>query len=139
MKDMESPHKKMQDLCNCFAETDYLKEMALLAKDADKDEAALKWMALAVLHGIDRNAKEITLERTAAGTVSVEAEYDDTELPSPGNEIGGRILEVARQITHIEENKGEIPLALGIRDSNLEIRVKVKHGGSKDTITLKFK
>jgi hypothetical protein len=120
-------------------ETDPLKGMALLVKDADKEEAALKWLALAVLHGVDRNAKKICLERAADGTVRAEAEYRDAELPSPGREIGAKVIQVARQITHLEGKKGEIPLAVGIRDSSIEVLVKIKeeHGGEK--ITLRFK
>ncbi len=138
MRDMETPHKKMQELANCFAETDYLKEMALLGKDADKDEAALKWLALAVLHGIDRNAKEISLERTSDGNVRVMAEYGDAELPSPGKDIGEGVIRAAREITHIEGPKGETPLAIGIRDSSIEIRAKLKGEGGTQKITLKF-
>ena len=138
MKDMGTPHKKMQELIDCYAETDYLKEMALLPKDSDKEEAALKWLALAVLHGVARNARKIRLERSSAGDVTVRAEYNDTEIPSPGKDIGGNIVEAARQITHIEGKKGEIPLAIGIRDSNLEIRVKIKEENGKERITLDF-
>ncbi len=139
MRDMGTPHQRMQELADCFAETDPLREMALLHNDPDKDEAALKWMALAVLHAIDRNAKEISLERSEDGTVRVIAEYRDTELPSPGSEIGERIIRAAREITHIEEKKGETPLAIGIRDSSIEIRAKVKEEGGRQKITLKFK
>jgi len=138
MKDMGTPHQKMQDLCNCYAETDYLKEMAMVHKDVDKDEAALKWLALAVLHGVDRNAKKITIEKTEKGSVKVIAEYEETELPSPGNEIGAKVMGAARQITHIEGKKGQIPLAIGIRDSNLEIQMKVKQEGAAEKVTLKF-
>ena len=139
MKDMGSPHQRMQELCDCFAETDPLKGMALLAKDADKEEAALKWLALAVLHGVDGNAKEICLERAADGTVRAEAVYRDTELPSPGKEVGAKVIEAARQITHLEGGKGEIPLAVGIRDSSIEIRVKVKEERGGEKITLEFR
>ncbi|OPY60618.1 MAG: hypothetical protein A4E57_04407 [Syntrophorhabdaceae bacterium PtaU1.Bin034] len=138
MRDMGTPHQRMQELCDCFAETDFLKEMALLTNDADKDEAALKWLALAVLHGVDRNAKEISLERTDDGTIRAVAEYRDTDLPSPGREIGDKIIDAVRRITHIEDRKGEIPLAVGIRDSSLEIRVKVKRKDGSEKITLKF-
>jgi hypothetical protein len=138
MKDMGSPHKRMQELCDCYAETNFLKEMAQISKDVDKDEAALKWLALAVLHGVDRNAKEISLVRSNDGTVTVEAEYKTTELPSPGKEIGAKIVEAARKITHIEEDKGETALAVGMRDSSMEIQVKVKQENGKDKITLKF-
>ena len=137
MKDMGTPHKRMQELCDCFAETDPLKEMALLGADADKEEAALKWLALAILHGVDRNAKKICLERTAKGSVKAEAKYRDTELPTPGAEIGGKVIEAARQISHIENEKGEMPIAVGIRDSSIEIRMEVerKHGDEKITLT----
>lgn len=138
MRDMGTPHQRMQELCDCFAETDPLKEMAMVHGDADKEEAALKWLALAVLHGVDRNAKKISLEKTAENGVKVTAEYRDTELPSPGKEIGGKILEAVRRITHIEGKKGEMPLAIGIRDSNIEIHVEVRQEDGSERITLKF-
>jgi hypothetical protein len=128
----------MQELCDCYAETDLLKEMAMIHSDADKDEAALKWLALAVLHGVDRNARSISLERTSDGSIRVTAEYKETDLPAPGKEIGEKVIEAARQITHIEESKGEIPLAIGIRDSSIEVRVKVKREDSSEKVTLKF-
>jgi hypothetical protein len=138
MLDKDSPHKKMQELCDCYAETDPLREMAMLSSDTDKDEAALKWLALAVLHGVDRNAREITLQRTRDGNVRVTAEYRDTELPAPGREIGGRVLDAVRLITHIETDTGETPLAVGIRDSSIEILAKVKRKDGEEKVTLKF-
>jgi hypothetical protein len=138
MKDMGTPHQRMQELCDCYAETDPLREMALLSGDTDKDEAALKWLALAVLHGVDRNAKEISLERTTDGNVRVVAEYRDTALPAPGKEIGKKIIDATRRITHIDEAKGEIPLAIGIRNSSIEIKVKVKEKDGTERITLEF-
>jgi len=138
MRDMGTPHKRMQELCDCYAETDLLKEMAMIHSDADKDEAALKWLALAVLHGVDRNARSISLERTSDGSIRVTAEYKETDLPTPGKEIGEKVIEAARQITHIEESKGETPLAIGIRDSSIEVRVKVKREDSAEKVTLKF-
>ncbi|MGA3175073.1 MAG: hypothetical protein ABSE25_11710 [Syntrophorhabdales bacterium] len=137
MRDMDTPHKRMQELCDCFAETDPLKEMAFVVRDADKEEAALKWLALAVLHGIDRHAKKISFERRADGSVKAEAEYRDAELPSPGPEIGARVIDAARQITHIE-GRGEIPLAVGIRDSSIELLVNVRKDSRGEKITLKF-
>jgi len=138
MRDMSTPHKRMQELCDCYAETDLLKELAMIHSDTDKEEAALKWLALAVLHGVDRNAKKISLERASDGGVRVSAEYKETDLPGPGKEIGAKVVEAARKITHIEGSKGEIPLAVGIRDSSIEIRVKVKREGASEKVTLEF-
>ncbi len=138
MKDMGTPHQKMQELCDCFAETDPLKEMALLGKDADKEEAALKWLALAILHGVDRHAKKISLKRASDGRIKAEAEYQDVELPSPGAEIGAKVVEAARQISHVEEEKGEMLLAVGIRDSSIEVLMEVERKGGEEKITLRF-
>jgi len=138
MKDMTTLHLQVQDLCNCYAQSDPLKEMSLLKKDADKEEAALKWIALAVLHGVNMGAKQISISKVPDGTVKVLAEYRDAELPTPGSGIGKRAIEALRAITHIEGKKGELPLALGIRDSSLEVKVKVKNEKNTETVTLKF-
>ena len=108
MKDMTTLHLQVQDLCNCYAQTDPLKEMSLLKKDADKEEAALKWIALAVLHGVNMGAKQISISKAADGTVKVIAEYRDAELPSPGSDIGKKAIKALRGITHIEGEKGRI-------------------------------
>ncbi len=137
MKDMTTLHQRVQELCDCFAQTDPLKEMSLLKKDTDKEEAALKWIALAVLHGVNMDAKQISISKTPDG-VKITAEYRDAELPSPGSDIGKRAINALRGITHIEGKKGELPLALGIRDSSLEVKVKVKEQENAETVTLKF-
>ncbi len=87
MKDKRSLHLKVQELCDCYATTDPLKEMSELKKEADKDDVALKWLALATLHGINSNAKKITVTRSEDGEVNVTAEYRVAELPSPGGQI----------------------------------------------------
>ena len=53
MKDKSNFHLKVQDLCDCFATTDPLKEMSEIMEDQNREEAALKWLALAALHGIN--------------------------------------------------------------------------------------
>jgi len=68
MKEKRNLHLKVQELCDCYATTDPLKEMSLVAKDKDQEEAALKWFALAALHGVTNNAKEITIRRTRRET-----------------------------------------------------------------------
>jgi len=138
MKDKRSLHLKVQELCDCYATADPLKEMSLLAKTGDKEEAALKWLALAVLHGVNDNAKKISVLSSKDGKVKVTAEYRKAELPSPGPEIGGKILAAVRDIAHLEESKGESPLALGIRESRLEIAVKVKQDDEGETVTIEF-
>ncbi|MCK7512353.1 MAG: hypothetical protein MZV70_55485 [Desulfobacterales bacterium] len=88
MKEKRNLHLKVQELCDCYATTDPLKEMSALGQDKDKEEAALKWLALAALHGVNHNAEEITIGRDNKGQVKVVAKYRETELPSPGRRGG---------------------------------------------------
>ncbi len=138
MKNKRSLHLKVQEMCDCYATTDPLKEMAALKSDADKEEAAIKWLALAALHGVNANAEKISITRADSGDVTVKAEYRVTELPSPGREIGEKVIAAAREITHLEGDKAKSPLALGIRDSSIDINVKVKKDEKGEKLTIKF-
>ena len=138
MKDKRNLHLEVQEHIDCFASADPLKEMSEIVGDDDKDQAALKWLALAALHGINYNAKRISLRTTADGTTTVQAKYRRAELPSPGGDIGRRVLEAVRKITHFDEDKGKGPLALGVRNDSIEIDVKVERDGDGETVTFKF-
>ena len=133
-----SVHLKVQEHADCFATADPLKEMSLLKRESDAGEAALKWLALAVLHGVNDSAKRITLTRAPDGSVTVTAKYRAVELPSPGPEIGARIVEAAREIGHFEEAGGRTPLAVGIRDGGLELDIRMEAGEDGETVTIKF-
>jgi hypothetical protein len=138
MKEKRSLHLKVQELVDCYATSDPLKEMSVIDKEEDREEAALKWIALTVLHGINANADEIRISRSVDGEVKVSANYRKTKLPSPDADIGNRIIETIREITHIEGDKGKMPLALGIRDGSLELGIKVKRKDDGETIKFKF-
>lgn len=138
MKDTTNLHLKVQELCDCFATTDPLKEMSKLAKSKDTDEDALKWIALAVLHGINNNAKEISLSTDKGGSVEVTARYRPTQLPSPGKEIGKKVIKAIREITHIEKDKGKTALALGFRNNDLNLNIKTKKKNKSDIVEIHF-
>jgi hypothetical protein len=128
----------VQELCDCFATTDPLKEMSALKGDADIDEAALKWVALAALHGINANAKKISIVKSKEGTVTVSATYRRSELPSPRIEVGEKIVQALREITHLEGDKGKTPLSLGIRESSIDLNIKIETTDDGDKATIKF-
>ena len=138
MKEKRNVHLKVQELCDCYATNDPLKEMSTVKNEEDKDEAALKWLALTALHGVNGNAKKIAITRSEDGEISVTAKYRQSELPSPGAEVGAKIIDAVREITHIEGDKGKTPLALGIRNDSIEIQVKLKSKEGKEKVTLKF-
>jgi len=138
MKEKRNLHLKVQELCDCYATNDPLKEMSGIKADDDKEEAALKWLALAALHGVNDNAKEVTITRSPGGDIKVSATYRESELPSPGPEIGEKIMGTIREITHIEGGKGKSPLALGIRQDSIELKVKMKTKDKGEKITISF-
>ncbi|ROR03324.1 hypothetical protein [Desulfosoma caldarium] len=138
MKDKRNLHQKVQELCDCFATTDPLMEMAKVSEEPDKEEAALKWVALAVLHGVTAGAEKIKVFRHADGSVAVSAKYREAPLRTPGAEVGGQVIEILKRVVGLEGEKGSSPLALGIRDSSLELKVKYKKEDSKETVTIKF-
>ncbi len=138
MKDKESLHKKTQELIDCFVTTDPLKEMSELGKGDDLAEEALKWVALAALHGINMNAKKISIKKSKGGAFKVIAEYRDAALPSPDARVGEKIIEILREITHLEDDKGKTMLALGVREDSIDMKVKVKRDGDEEKVTLKF-
>lgn len=138
MKEKRNFHLRVQELCDCFATTDPLKEMSKLKTEPDTREAALKWLALAALHGINAGAKKISIRLSESGEVAVTAKYREAKLPSPGTATGGDILKAIREITHIDAEKGKLPLALGIRDSRVDLDITVKKEESGENVTIRF-
>jgi hypothetical protein len=138
MLDKRSLHMKVQEQADCFAAVDPLSEMAGLIKEKDSEEGALKWIALAVLHGIDRNAKKITIRHDSDGGISVTAKYRESELPHPPSSIGRKVFDVVRDITHIEGDKGAIPVSIGIRDSSIVLEMKLERDGAGEEVVLNF-
>ena len=138
MKDTTSMHKQVQEMCDCYATNDPLKEMSTINNDTDANQAAAKWLALAALHGVNNNAEKICISRSNDGRISVVAEYRTTELPSPGQAVGNQVFDAVREITHIDDTMGDTALALGIRDSSIDLNVNVLEEVGKETITIRF-
>jgi hypothetical protein len=140
MKEKRNMHLRVQEMCDCYATTDPLAEMARMKTETgDKEESAVKWLALAVLHGINSGLEEISISLDEEGRVRVKAEHPKEELPAPSTDIADAVMDVVREITHIEEDKGRMPLSIGIRDSSVALEVKVKSKGERDKVKLKFK
>ena len=138
MKDKRSLHLKVQELCDCYATTDPLKEMSELEKNRGGDEPSLKWLALAILHGVNANAKAISISRSNDGEVKVTGEYKKADLPNPGLEIGEEVINAVKTITHLEGEKGQTDLTVGIRGGSIEMKVEVKKEDGMESISLQF-
>ncbi|MDX9786556.1 MAG: hypothetical protein RBT11_07260 [Desulfobacterales bacterium] len=138
MKEKRNHHLKIQELCDCYATTDPLSEMARIKDESDSETAALKWLALSALHGINAGVDKISIHLTKDGQVEVTASYRTATLPSPGKAVGAKIFEAVREITHIEAEKGKMPLALGIRDSSIDLGIKIKSEDGHDKLSISF-
>jgi len=113
--------------------------MAKMAGESeDLQESAVKWLSLAILHGINSHAEKIAIFRDEEGGVRVRAEYHTAELPPPSDKIAQAVIAAVRDITHIED-KGKLPLSVGIRDSSIDLEVKLKSKHGKEKLKLKFK
>lgn len=139
MKEKRSLHQRVQEMCDCYSTTDPLEEMSKLASAAaaDVEEAAVKWLALSILHGVNSNADTISMSINDGSAVFVTAEYRPAELPPPNAAIADGVITVAHEMTHIED-KGKLPMAIGIRDSSINIQVKLKDEGSKKKMKISF-
>ncbi|MCX7823750.1 MAG: hypothetical protein N2260_09970 [Syntrophobacterales bacterium] len=140
MQDKRSFHLKVQEMCACYAQTDPLKEMSNLkiAPDADLEEAAVKWIALTLLYGITDQAKKIKLSIEKDGSVSVTAKYYKAELPSPGTEIGKKVIDVIRNIMHLDKPSGELPLTVGIGESSIEVEIELEKEDDREVLEIEF-
>ncbi len=138
MEDKRNLHLKVQEMCDCYVTTDPLKGMSEIPSDSNTEEAAIKWLALAAIHAVTDGAKKISLHKGADGKVTVLAKYREAELPSPGPEIGEKVIEILRRITHMEGEKSKSPLALGIRNDSLEIDINMETDKQGETVQLKF-
>ncbi len=138
MKDSSNLHLKVQEMCDCFATTDPLQEMYEMAKAPVEDEGEIKWIALALLHGINSYAEKITLSAGKDGDMEVIVKYKKSELPSPPSETGKKVIEAIRNITHMEKKREKSILALGVRDSSMDLEIKTSRKGDRDIIKIVF-
>jgi hypothetical protein len=138
MRDQETLHKKLQEMIDCYATTDPLREMSVIQNEKDVSEASVKWLALAGLHGINMNASEIRIMKSPEGSIKVVAEYRPAELPSPGPAVGDKIIQDIRDITHLEKDTGESMLSLGVREGSIDVKVIVKKEDDGESVVLLF-
>lgn len=138
MRESSNLHQKVQEMCDCFATNDPLKEMSKLQHESNIQEAATKWVALAILHGINSDAEEISIENTKTGSVKVIAEYRKAELPPPDTAISQEVINIIKEIIHADSSQEDSTLALGVRNSSMDLRVKTREERGDRKVTIQF-
>ena len=133
-------HLKLQEMCDCYMETDYLAKMQGMvgAETKDVDEDAVKYLALAMLYAITRKAEKLSVKKKADElTVRIKADQKE-DLPIPSGLVLDKVFQVMREILHIEEDKGEMDLSLGLRTGEVNVHVKIKGEGNRQSLKIKF-
>jgi hypothetical protein len=107
--------------------------------NGDPDELALKFLGLGIFYGASEKAKKISLQRSKDGrilfTVDARGKY---QLPPPSIDVAERVISIARSITHIDDEQGEEPVSLGLRNERLDITFQFNRSNGADTFTVLF-
>ncbi len=133
-------HARLQEMCDCYMETDYRREMESMASggSTNVEEDALKYLALSILYATTEKAKKLSFKKKK-GEPKVTAKAEEkVELPTPPGGIADTIFEIMRSITHLEGEEGREPFSLGLRDGRMELGVKVEREGDKESLKLSF-
>ena len=133
-------HLKLQEMCDCYLETDFMRQLKGMsgATGGDPEENAIKYLALAIMQTVSEKARKLALKKKGDKlTAKIKGEEEIT-LPPPSPELFSRICAIMRAILHIETDEGKLPLALGLRNGNLDLQVEVSRGPDKETLKIKF-
>jgi len=132
-----SYHLRLQEFCDCFMETDPKKELekasAGISGDptGDLDELALKFLGLAIFYGASEKAKD----GKVLFTVDAKGEY---QLPPPSLRVSDRVIHIARSITHIDGDKGKLPVSMGLRNDRIDLTFQFDRKSEGESFTISF-
>ena len=133
-------HLKLQEMCDCYMETDFLPVMEKMAGAASKDieEDAIKYLALAIMFAITQKAEKLSLKQDGDELSARIKNGEKQVLPVPSAAVAAKVFEIMRTILHIEADKGELELSLGLRSGEVNVRVKVEKKKDGETLKIKF-
>jgi len=134
-------HLKLIEMCDCYMETNYRDQLQSLATapGQDLDEESIKFLALSIMYAVTEKAKKLTFKQKKGDiTVFIKDSGEKTSIKAPSGPMFERIISIVRQILHIEDDKGSMPLSLGLRTGQLEVQVKVERKEDKESLKIKF-
>ncbi len=135
------PHLKLQEMCDCFLETDFPAQLTAMVSSNSTDfmEDGYKYLALALLEATTEKATELSFQkRNGFVIVLIKTRDGDLALPTPSRELAGAVMSIVRHILHIEEEKGESPLVLGLKSGQLDLYAKIKKDTQEETLKIHF-
>lgn len=136
-----SYHLKLIEMCDCYLETDFPAQIQKMvaAPAADLEEDAVKYLALAILYTITEKAQRLSFKKKKDKiTITIKADGEKLSLRAPSPELFAKIVGIVRAILHFDEDKGALPLSLGLRNGQLDVQVKLERKADKETLKMKF-
>jgi rubrerythrin len=136
-----TPHLKLQEMCDCYLETNFTKQLKAMgaSKSKDFEEDGFKYLALALLEATTEQARKLLFEKVGDSiTVTVKMVDRIIQLPSPAPKVMDAVTTIFRDIIHLDEEKGKSPLILGLRNGQLDLRVEMERDGKEEHITIRF-
>jgi len=132
-------HLKLQEMCDCYMETDFMGSMKSIAPESqDVEEDAIKYLALAIMFAITEKAEKLSFKQKN-GELSAKIKNGAKHvLPVPSAAVLDKVFAIMRAILHIEEDKGEMEFSLGLRSGEVNVMVKTERKGNKQSLNIKF-
>ncbi len=133
-------HLKLQEMCDCYMETDFLAALLGMAGADSKDveEDAIKYLALAIMYAITQKAEKLSFKKKGEELKAKINNGSKEKLPVPSVAVLDKVFEIMRGILHIEEDKGEMEFSLGLRSGEVDVIVKVDREDGKESLKIKF-
>lgn len=134
-------HSKLQEMCDCYLDSDFLAELArpIDVTSVSMEDEALRYFALLILYTLTVKAQQLTVKKKdGTVTVTVSSLNEKQRLAPPPIEVASKVFEIIRAITHIEKDKGELTLALGLRNERGDLQVKLKRTEEGESLKVLF-
>ena len=133
-------HLKLQEMCDCYMETDFLAALQGMAGAESKDveEDAIKYLALALMYAITQKAEKLSFKKKGEELKVKINNGSKEKLSVPSVVVLDKVFEIMRGILHIEEDKGEMEFSLGLRSGEVDVIVKVDREDGKESLKIKF-
>ena len=133
-------HLKLQEMCDCYMETDFLTALQGMAGADSKDveEDAIKYLSLAIMYAITKKAEKLSFKKKGEELKAKINNGSKEKLPVPSVAVLDKVFEIMRGILHIEEDKGEMEFSLGLRSGEVDVIVKADKEDGKESLKIKF-
>lgn len=134
-------HLKLQEMCDCYMETDFLSALQSMSgmKSSDVEEDGIKYLALAIMYAITKKAEKLSLKKEGEEVKAKIKNREKEKLPVPSAAVIDKIFSIMRTILHQEEDRGEVEFSLGLRSGEVNMLVRFYREKEKESLKIKFR